>query len=231
MNKQSYWLGKHLSEEHKRKVSESRKGIVPWNKGLKGLKIGNPKGVIFTEEHRRNLSKALKGHIPWNKGIPRTEELKKKLSEHHKLFYQTPEGQALRKKISREQKGKIISDAHKEILSVRFSGNGNPGWEGGIGSEPYSIDWNRRLRRQIRNRDNNQCQICRKINFDKKLDVHHIDYNKTNCKENNLITLCKRCHRRTNFNREYWRVILQSHFNKGEDSESGTEVDHGKIHP
>lgn len=34
--------------------------------------------------------------------------------------------------------------------------------------------------------------------------VHHIDYNKLNCNPNNLITLCKSCHMKTNFNREYW---------------------------
>lgn len=38
----------------------------------------------------------------------------------------------------------------------------------------------------------------------KKHDVHHIDYNKFNCNPENLITLCKSCHVKTNHNRNYW---------------------------
>lgn len=30
------------------------------------------------------------------------------------------------------------------------------------------------------------------------LHIHHIDYNKDNCEEENLITLCSSCHGRTN---------------------------------
>lgn len=32
----------------------------------------------------------------------------------------------------------------------------------------------------------------------------HIDYEKGNCKENNLISLCSQCNSRANFNRNYW---------------------------
>ena len=34
-------FGKHQSEETKRKISEAKKGRVPWNKGKKIKKIGN----------------------------------------------------------------------------------------------------------------------------------------------------------------------------------------------
>lgn len=33
-----------------------KKGFTPWNKGLKGLKIGTPKGTKFSQEHRQKLS-------------------------------------------------------------------------------------------------------------------------------------------------------------------------------
>jgi len=36
--------------------------------------------------------------------------------------------------------------------------------------------------------------------------VHHIDYSKNNCSHNNLITLCKVCHTKTNYNRNYWQL-------------------------
>ena len=66
--------------------------------------------------------------------------------------------------------------------------------------EPYSLDWNNELKTKIRERDNYTCQIC-KVNGK---GIHHIDYNKQNCKESNLITLCRSCHSKTNTNREYW---------------------------
>jgi hypothetical protein len=42
------------------------------------------------------------------------------------------------------------------------------------------------------------------------LEVHHIDYNKKNCKEENLITLCKWCNLRANYNRNYWKTYYQN---------------------
>ena len=39
-------------------------------------------------------------------------------------------------------------------------------------------------------------------------EIHHIDYDKKNCNENNLITLCLRCHRKTNANRRFWQYYF-----------------------
>jgi len=77
----------------------------------------------------------------------------------------------------------------------------NPNWHGGISKLPYSFEFTEQLKKRIRNRDNYKCKLCNKI---KKLFIHHIDYNKQNCKENNLISLCKKCHSKTNGNRDYW---------------------------
>ena len=42
-----------------------------------------------------------------------------------------------------------------------------------------------------------------------KLDVHHIDYDKTNCDPNNLVSLCDSCHAKTGFgNRERWKMYF-----------------------
>jgi 5-methylcytosine-specific restriction endonuclease McrA len=85
-------------------------------------------------------------------------------------------------------------------------------WQGGISKEPYSQDWDRELREIIKERDGYICQVCLKpeIEFDRKLTVHHIDYDKKNCKEENLISLCTSCHTKTNYNREQWQLVFES---------------------
>ncbi|NQU99405.1 MAG: HNH endonuclease [Parcubacteria group bacterium] len=44
-----------------------------------------------------------------------------------------------------------------------------------------------------------------------KLSIHHIDYNKQNNNPNNLISLCRKCHVKTNFNRNYWKYYFLKH--------------------
>jgi len=81
----------------------------------------------------------------------------------------------------------------------------NGRWLGGISFDPYSIEWTKELKESIRKRDNHTCQICHK--FGKH--VHHVDYNKDNCQEDNLITLCLKCHVATNSNRDYWYAYFK----------------------
>jgi len=83
-------------------------------------------------------------------------------------------------------------------------------WRGGKSFKDYSQDWTSDLKDAIRKRDNYICQECGihqdELDFGqiKKLDVHHIDYNKKNCNPKNLISLCRGCHIKTNIDREYW---------------------------
>lgn len=77
-------------------------------------------------------------------------------------------------------------------------------WCGGISNKPYPVDWTNTLRISIRERDMYTCQICGELQGDTALSIHHIDYNKENCNIDNLISLCRSCHNKTNHNREYW---------------------------
>jgi len=79
-------------------------------------------------------------------------------------------------------------------------------WQGGKSFELYPIEFSKELKEQIRKRDNYHCALChcfQDLNI-RVLAVHHIDYNKQNCNEDNLISLCDSCHMKTNFNRDYW---------------------------
>ena len=79
----------------------------------------------------------------------------------------------------------------------------------------YPDIWTDTLRESIRQRDGYMCQMCG-IHQDelkgrfKQFDIHHIDYDKDNCDPKNLMTLCRKCHVKTNFNRNYWLT----YFNK-----------------
>ena len=80
----------------------------------------------------------------------------------------------------------------------------------------YNIRFNKALKEKIRKRDNYKCQVCgisqkkNKARTKKKLSIHHVDYDKENCDETNLVSLCQKCHGRTNKNREIWTKFFTS---------------------
>lgn len=79
-------------------------------------------------------------------------------------------------------------------------GHKNPNWNDGSSFKPYSTKWTKELKDYIRKRDNYKCQIC---NNNAKI-VHHINYNKLDCRIKNLIVVCNSCHSKTNTNRVFW---------------------------
>ena len=103
-------------------------------------------------------------------------------------------------------KGKKFSKEFKEKARKRWLKDKNPSWKDGISFEKYGYDWTDVLKDSIRQRDNYVCQECgiHQDELSYRLHVHHIDYNKKNCNPNNLISLCRKCHLKTNYNREYW---------------------------
>ena len=112
-------FGKHHSEETRKKMSEARKGQIPWIKGKH-----------HSEETRRKISKATKGEknpnfgkhpIPWNRGIPRTEEEKKKMSENRKGKGVGEKNYWYGKHLSEETKRKL-----KESQKGKYDGEKNP---------------------------------------------------------------------------------------------------------
>jgi hypothetical protein len=80
--------------------------------------------------------------------------------------------------------------------------NGN--WRGGLSFEPYPVTWNHKLREMIRERDGRTCQACGEKENGTRLAVHHIDYDKANVEQQNLVSLCHKCHVKTNGCREEW---------------------------
>lgn len=241
LNNGRYWKGKKFSEEHKRKMSEKLlgnnrhlgkkhsketrlkiskklKGRTSPRKGQKCLKItkeriskallgnSNAKGKKLSAETKEKMSKAHMGHKVSRKTRRKQSEVRKGIVYSEKT----------KKKMSKAKKGISLSIEHREKLSKSHRGEKSYLWKGGISFEPYSINWNEALKRRIRDRDNHICQLCGIIEetLEIKLCVHHVDYNKQNCKENNLISLCQSCNSKVNGNRICWTKHFEGVINE-----------------
>jgi len=99
--------------------------------------------------------------------------------------------------------------------SCAAKGELNQQWLDGT-SGIYPLEFSDTLKESIRNRDNHICQNCdmteeeHLIVIGKVLAIHHINYDKNNCKKDNLITLCVQCNLRANKNRDYWIKIYKN---------------------
>lgn len=124
--------------------------------------------------------------------------------------------------VIKDKKGKYCSPEcyHKATKGKRnpsmgrnVKGANNPRWLNSISFEPYCMKCNKGYKDYIRNLFGNECFLCSKAEADnrRKLDVHHVNYNKDcGCDGAKCICvpLCIRCHRRTNGNRECWQALI-----------------------
>jgi len=184
------WLS---NPEIRRRMSESHKGKKRSEEALRKFSL-SMKGHKVSEETRRKISLAQKGKI-----IP--TEYRKRISETLKRYMSTPE---IKKKMSDVFKKNWANPELRKRMIEANTGEKSHAWRGGISFEPYSPEWTKVLKKLIKERDDYTCQLCNK----KGKVVHHIDYNKKNCKPENLIALCEHCHSKTNYNREKWKKFF-----------------------
>ena len=117
-------------------------------------------------------------------------------------------------------------ECQNEYHSKRMSGEGNPAYEDGKSLEPYSEEFNERLKERIRERDGHICQFCQRTEIEnwrkhrRKLNVHHIDYDKRSNGERNLISLCQTCHSPAHFDREFWQAHYEARIREIYSSEN-----------
>jgi hypothetical protein len=161
-------------------------------KGYKQTKLHREKTSKIRLERKKKL-----GYI----NSPETREKlsliakNQKLSIKHKKRLQ----EGFNKKIKKQ--GFLHDFETRQKIRNSKIGEKNPNWNNGSSFEPYSVDWTETLKKSIRERDHYTCQLCGK---EPAICVHHIDYNKKNCNPDNLITLCKSCHSKTNNHKSYW---------------------------
>ena len=166
-----------------------------WNKGL-------TKEINITlKNNGKKISKAKKGKTtPWNKGLTKSDHpgimvSSKRMQKRHDDGLYDGENNPFY--------GKFHTKEWSKEQSIRKGGTGNPGEY-----TEYGEEFTYKLKEFIRVRDNRTCQECGLLEIDnnkgKKLEVHHIDFDKENNNEDNLISLCKGCHTATLSNKEYW---------------------------
>jgi len=196
-----------LSDKHRKSISEatSGKNHYLWGKEMpekhrKSISEAN-KGKVFSKEHRKNIS------LSWI-GRECSAETRKKRSIAAKGRRVK---QATRQKLSEALKGREFSDEHRSRISESLTGDKHPNWQGGISCLPYCPVWiDKEYKRSIKDRDNHNCQntLCWGTSY--RIMLHHISYDKMDCRPSNLITLCGSCNARANHKRAFWQRHYES---------------------
>lgn len=115
-------------------------------------------------------------------------------------------------------KGKTAKEDNRIL-----AGEKHPNFNNWSSREPYGQEFSPGLKKKIRKKYNHRCQQCFRhqneliTNSGKryKLAIHHIDYNKQNNSEDNLVPLCRNCHSQTNFKRKDWTKYFQNKLMEG----------------
>ena len=94
----------------------------------------------------------------------------------------------------------------------RFTGDKSHNWKGGISFEPYCPKFNNTFKESIREKFGRVCFLCGAPENGRKLDVHHVNYDKSClCSEIEceFVPLCRSCHSKTsNGDRDYWENTI-----------------------
>lgn len=192
--------GRPVSEETRKKISDAEKGEKNYNYGKRGAEcknFGRKQSEEEKEKHRQLMlgkNNPMYGRPSWSNGL--TKETDDRV-----------------KSISNKLKGRIFTKETRDKISKsreKFVGENHPRWLGGTSKNfIYGKEFISIITKKIRDRDGGKCVLCGGVDDNREPQVHHIDYNKYNNVENNLISLCVSCHAKTNVNRKYWEKLFK----------------------
>lgn len=150
-------------------------------------------GCKRSAETCKNISKAKTGNSPafW-KGKQFPEEMKRKMSESAKGRPGPVISEEGKKRIPEAVKKSWERPGRKEEHRQAHLGENHPNWKGRDG---YGVDWTDELKEQYRERDGRRCANPECSRSSKKIDLHHINEDKTDHSPNNIVLVCGSCHR------------------------------------
>lgn len=197
------------TDERVKSIADAQKGNVPRNKNLTmEEEFGAEKAAKIKQQIRDSMKKAFENDPSLYEkcSIARKGKPSPMKDQQH-----TPES---RENIKKGMANRDPKDRERWIESL--SGANNPNYRGGISYLPYGFKFDSKLKKKIRERDGNICQLCfmpneeHKEKFNDSLHCHHIDYDSLNCKEHNLISLCNSCNGKVNKDRKHWTNYFQT---------------------
>ncbi len=167
-----------------------------WYKFINGH---NRKGIKLTDEQRKKLSLQLKG-------IPKTITEKLIKSNKERGIRVRGTHVSWNSGLTKHDHPSLmnLSTKYKELFKDKTK---CPSWQGGKSFESYGEEFSKELKNKIRERDGFKCRFCGKPEEKHSLNVHHIDYDKKNNNSYNLISLCVKCHCKTNYSRNFYKII------------------------
>jgi hypothetical protein len=182
----------------KREVNNSRQCIecgVPVPRRVKRCPLCHTKNLKTraryerTPEHKEKMSGVLKGKThSWDSGSKKPE-----VAEKIRQSW-TPE-----KREAARARGLVFATdiAWRDLIARSVTGELNPNYQAKGKDTPYAPGWGRLHKRLIRERDGNCCTSCGKSG---RLDIHHKDFSKDNHHPDNLVSLCRSCHKTAHYN-------------------------------
>lgn len=181
-------------------------------RGSRFVRGHNRRGIPHTDDTKQKTSNSLQGEKCYMFGRKHSRRVKSKMSESHKGRTHTDE---TKRHMSYVMNGKNSGKTHtgdtKKKISEALSGEKSYLWRGGISFDPYCSKFNNQVKEAVREQYGRACFLCGVLENSRKLDVHHVDYNKEQgCEDHNwkLVPLCRSCHAKTNHNREYYENLI-----------------------
>lgn len=196
--------------------------MVAWNSGLTKFTDSRVLAIskklsnrLRSEEHCKNISIAKRGKLNLKRRTPLIEIVCLNCMNIFKVKYKERHRKYCNHSCQMSFKNKTDWATKKDAMRKMISNNhwntkmeNNPNWMGGISFLPYTPF--RHLKIDIIRRDKKEsCLICNNYSSKGYVNIHHIDYDKTNNSLDNLCLLCPKCHCKTNFNREFWSNYIK----------------------
>lgn len=204
--------GKHHSEETKRlmsvRIKEGLARMDPEKKRLMRERMMQTKKAQFAamapDERKEALKSRMGGYQCWLANGGRRWQSNRVKREFAALSPEQKEERRLRLKAAQRRAFDAMTVERRKAWARRGADHHN--WRGGITDNPYDPAFGKALKETIRERDNHCCVVCGEQ--EKRLVVHHMDYDKHNSSPSNLVVLCYSCHCRCNYHRAYWKQLL-----------------------